>query len=440
MEQLSKEIENTYQLRNKKTVEQLNSFDTIHCLNETYGKKDQKIYFKKASKALVEDYDGNQYIDFSMGAGTTILGHAPEVILKKVKSAMDNGTIYTSPNMIAHNLANKLNKVLYLDDFVFCNSGAESTSRAMRLARSYTGKKKIAVFSGGWHGGHDYALVDDIYDKGTNSEVNPVFKSSGVPQEIMDTMILLPYNDDEAFEIIKRNKGDIAAVFIEPSQGSNPRNDMNDFLLALRKVTKENNILLCFDEIITGFRVSIGGAQEYYNIDIDLATYAKTIGGGFPFGIIAGKSEIMKIIHEKGVFMGGTFSANPISVTASLAVIDYLLENDIYSILDEKILFIKTRVNDYCQENSIPMRISHCGSMFRLIFTDKYVKSRKDRDQHEIDYNIQNLFYKELANCGVLIGSNRINFLSIEHTQKIVEEFVDTIIKTIEKFRGAKLI
>lgn len=426
-------------LSQSKTIEKLNSFDDIYCKNESYGIDDNKIYIKKAQGTYIYDYDDNKYLDFSMGGGTTILGHAPEVILKDVEKSLQDGTIYTAPNMKTHDLAAKLNNILYLDKFVFCSSGAEATSRAMRIARAFTNKNKIAVFSGGWHGSHDYGLVDDTY-KGDSSVASPVFKSQGVPSSVMDTMVLLPYNDEEAFKILREQKDDIAAVLIEPSQGSNPRSDMKDFLQKLRETTKESNILLCFDEIITGFRISLGGAQEYYGIDIDMATYAKSVGGGFPFGIVAGKSEIMKSIEEKPVFMGGTFSANPISITSSFSVVNYLQNNNIYKDLNKNADFIKTSINTYCVENNIPIRVSNLGSMFRLIFTDKFVKSRKDRDKYEISFDIQNIFYKYLLNNGIYIGSNRINFISTAHTKEMLEEFIDKVIQGIEKLKKDKLI
>ncbi len=423
------------------TQNKLNSFPRICCRNESYAINDNKIYFRKAKGAFVYDYDNNKYLDFSMGAGTTIFGHSPPGIINSVKKVIDDGTIFTAPNMKAHELACKLNKLLYLDDFVFCNSGAEATSRAMRIARAYTGKRKIAVFSGGWHGGHDYGLIDDIYDQGDNSIASPTLKSAGIPKEIIDTMIILPYNDNAAFDVLEQEKDEIAAVFIEPSQGSNPRDDMKDFLRKLRKVTKKHDILLCFDEIITGFRVALGGAQEYYNINIDLATYAKTIGGGFPFGIVAGKTDIMQCIGEKSVFMGGTFSANPVSVTSSLSVLDCLTEDvNIYQDLNDNMERIKKLVNSYCKSNKIPVRISSFGSMFRFIFTDKRIKSRKERDVYEPPVDTQNLFYKSLLEQGVYIGSNRINFLSTVHTTGLIDEFVSKTINSFDKLRVDGLI
>jgi glutamate-1-semialdehyde 2,1-aminomutase len=423
------------------TKNKLNSFSGIHCRNETYAINDNKIYFRKAKGAFVYDYDNNKYLDFSMGAGTTIFGHSPPAITNSVKKAIDDGTIFTAPNMKAHELACKLNKLLYLDEFVFCNSGSEATSRAMRIARAYTGKRKIAVFSGGWHGGHDYGLIDDIYDQGDNSVVSPTFKSAGVPKEIMDTMLILPYNDNAAFDILEQEKGDIAAVFIEPSQGSNPRDDMKTFLDKLRKVTERHKILLCFDEIITGFRISLGGAQKYYNIDIDLATYAKTIGGGFPFGIVAGKANIMQCIGEKSVFMGGTFSANPISVTSSLSVINCLLgDTSIYQDLNTKMNYVERLINSYCKDNKIQVRISSFGSIFRFIFTDKFIRSRKERSMYELPVDTQNLFYKYLLDQGIYVGSNRINFLSTVHTMDLINEFVDKVVNSFNKLRRDGLV
>jgi glutamate-1-semialdehyde 2,1-aminomutase len=423
------------------TQNKLESFPRIFCKNESYAINNNQIYFDKANGAYIYDYDGNKYLDFSMGSGTAIFGHSPPVIINKVKNIINDGTIFTAPNMKTQELAYKLNEVLYLDDFVFCNSGSEATSRAMRIARAYTGKNKIAVFSGGWHGGHDYGLVDDIYDQGKSSDATPILKSAGVPKEIINTILVLPYNDEAAFDILNRNKNDIAAVFIEPSQGSNPRSDIKPFLDKLRIETKKHKILLCFDEIITGFRISLGGAQEYYNIDIDMATYAKTIGGGFPFGVVAGKFDIMQCIINKPVFMGGTFSANPVSITSSLSTLNCLLSNpSIYKKLNNNTDHLNLLINSYCKNKKIPIRISNFGSMFRFIFTDKIVRSRKDRDMYELPISIQNLFYKYLLEQGVYIGSNRINFISTVHTTSLINEFVSKVIISLDRLKKDMLL
>lgn len=386
-----------------------------------------KLYIKNAFGDTVYGIDGTSYIDLVLGSGSVLLGHRSHVIDESIMAATATGTIFSQPHVIAETLAKELLECLpsHLAGVVFCNSGTEATMRAMRLARAYTKKKKIAIFSGGWHGTHDYALFGEDYKQEPSPYATEL--SSGIPACIKDTIIMLPYNNIEAFNIIEKNKDDIAMVFIEPVQGSNPRNDIYSFLKFLRLITKDNNILLGFDEMITGFRLGLGGAQEYFDINADLVTYGKIIGGGFPFGVLCGTDEVMKTIKSQGVFMGGTFSANPFVCSVSLSLLRHLKRSNIYTPLNKQSARLKDEINHFCLMSEIPVRMWGLKSFMRLIFTNQYILSRKDRDKFECSQEIQKLFYMELCNRGILVASNRIIFLSSEHK----EQTVDTIIKTI---------
>ena len=319
---------------------------------------------------------------------------------------------------------------------VFCNTGSEATMRAARIARAYTNKKKIALFSGGWHGGNELFLYDFDYSK---NDLKTVHKSAGIPDEFKDLVIVLPYNDDQAFDIIEQNKDDIAMVIVEPSQGSNPRDDMKDFLSQLRVVTENEKIVLCFDEMITGFRVSLGGAIEYYGVEPDLVTYGKTLGGGLPIGVVAGKTEVMQVVSKNSdnisVFMGGTMSANPLTMAASKALLKYLIENkaNIYGYLSTRSGEFQTAINDYCSDNNISLRVMGINSMMRLIFTNYPIRSRQDRDKHEESYLHQKTFYNYLLHeRGIFVNSNGIIFLSTKHSSSILGEMIESFIKTIK--------
>ena len=277
----------------------------------------------------------------------------------------------------------------------------------------------------------------------TSDENRPaiMFKSAGVPEEIMDMTLMLPYNTDAAFELIEQHKNELAMVIIEPSQGSNPRDDVGEFLCELRRITAKHNILLCFDEIITGFRITLGGCQEHYGVEADIATYGKAIGGGLPIGMIGGTEEVMKVVKscngEKPVFMGGTFSANPLVMRIARTVLQHLIENreDIYSYLNGNGQYIRNRINEFCVANQIPVRMMGIGSMSRIIFTDKTVKSRRDRDKYEVDDTLQKLFYSYLRfEKGVHVSSNRIIFLSTVHKKEHIEKIVRSIIEALEYF------
>lgn len=439
------EILEGFHKRQSKTNQQLSTYGTV--LNEFYGLYDQKIYATKAYDSYIEDFDGNKYIDMALGAGTFILGHSNKNITEKIKHQIDKSSLYIAPNFATHEFAELLAKALpQFERFVFCNTGSEATMRAIRIARAFSGKKKIAMFCGGYHGSHDLVLVDEVSD-GKETEPQCVFRSNGIPKELRDFIILLPYNHESAYELIKKNRADIAMVFIEPSQGSNPRDDVGDFLRGLRDVTSDNDILLGFDEIITGFRVAMGGAQEYYGITADIATYGKAAGGGLPLGIVAGKKEVMDTIktgtekNPQPIFMGGTFSANPLAMIAGMTILEHLIanKNNIYCYLNEKSAYLKAKVNSFCNASDIPARIYGLNSMMRLIFTDKFVRSRHERDKLEIDIKIQDLFYMAMLNSGIHIASNRLIFLSTKHTACDIERVISAYLENLSYFKARRL-
>jgi glutamate-1-semialdehyde 2,1-aminomutase len=397
-------------------------------LNEAYGS--DATYMKSANGAYIEDTNGKEYIDMCLGAGTHILGHNNPIVTDQINYQIKLGSLFIAPNPMACAFSETLNKATGFERFVFCNTGAEATMRAMRIARAYSGKKKIALFSGGWHGSHDSGLFDDNFS--SQSTVGETcFKSSGILEELRSLTIMLPYNTDEAIDIIRRKASDIALVIIEPSQGSNPRADVGGFLTSLRKVTSEKDVLLCFDEVITGFRVSLGGAMEHYNIFPDLCTYGKAVGGGLPVGIVTGKKEILDYVSNgkeiMPTFFGGTFSANPLSMATGNAVVSHLLENKsyIYSKLETQSNRLKDGINEYCISNNIAARMTGFKSMMRLIFTDKHINSRKERELFELNNDKQIEFYQALKRVGIYVGNNGIIFLSVAHDNNIIDRVID---------------
>ncbi len=424
--------------RNSPIAELLNNNSSI--LNAGYDDEDC-LYARKAYECFIEDYSGNIYIDTALGAGTHILGHANPLIVREIEKQAREGTLYILPNKCAHEVGKfLLQAVPCFSGFVFCNSGTEATIRATRIARAYSGKKKVAMFSGGWHGGNDMLLFEEDYN-GDETRPMPMFKSAGVPEELMGMTVMLPYNNDAAFDLIEQHKDALAMVIIEPSQGSNPRDDVGKFLRELRQVTAKHNIVLCFDEIVTGFRVALGGCQEYYGVEADIATYGKTLGGGLPVGMVGGTEDVMKVVKgynkEKPVFMGGTFSANPLVMRVARTVLQHLIENReyIYSYLNENSQYIRNKVNEFCVSNQIPVRMMGIGSMSRIIFTDKMIKSRRERDKYEVGDALQKLFYSYLRlEKGVHISGNRILFLSTAHKREHIEKIVCSIVETLEYF------
>jgi glutamate-1-semialdehyde 2,1-aminomutase len=411
--------------------------------NEGYRPGTPELYIQSAEGCRIRDVDGRSYIDLNLGAGTAILGHAHPDVVAAIRDQATRGSIYIRPNPIAHDFAALLAEVLpKFGGFVFCNSGAEATMRACRIARAFTGKTRIGIFSGGWHGGHDGLLVEEDYG-GNAAAPRPYHRSAGIPRELLDLILFLPYNDEHAFELIHRHRNELAMVLIEPSQGSNPRGDVGPFLRRLRSLTREDGVLLGFDEIITGFRLTLGGAQELYGIDADIATYGKVAGGGLSVGIVGGTADVMSCVSEgrngdgRGVFMGGTFSANPLTMAAGRATLSYLIEHGarIYPLLNACGSRIVTRVNAACADHDVPAHVMGVGSMFRLIFTAGPVGSRRERDALELGRGIQDRVYAAILAQGIHVGSNRINFLSTAHGVAEVDAVADAFVSALVEGR-----
>lgn len=399
----------------------------IYIQNEGYF--NPKIIVSKSYDYYLEDVDGTKYIDTTIGNGTHILGHSSSVVNNAIREQTDKGILFTTSNNTANETAELIHMAYpTLESVIFCNSGSEATMRAARIARAYTKRNKIAIFSGAWHGGNELFMYDHNYKHDTHDTTH---KSSGIPDCYKDTVLVLPYNVDEAFEIIERNKNDLAMVIIEPSQGSNPRDDMKEFLTRLKNVTSNHGIVLCFDEIITGFRIGYGGCQEYYNIEADLVTYGKTIGGGLPMGVVAGRREVMSIISGDSkslpVFMGGTFSANPLAMHVSKSLLTYLHKNQdkVYPYLNNMADYFKSEINKFCLDANKDAHMIGIGSMLRLVHTKSFINSRRERDHLEnngAEEFYDNLLLKE----NVFVNSNRLLFLSMAHTKQIVDKIINS--------------
>ena len=365
---------------------------------------------KKAYDCYIEDKDGNKFIDASMGAGSQIIGHNNQLI-RKISEQVKNGTIYTIPNIHTEEVNFYLKKYInpnFHNEYVFCNTGTEANMRAIRLARAYTGKNKIGRFHGGWHGGLDGFI-----------------ESKGVPGILNELVEVLPYNDESCFEKIT---SDLAAIIIEPVQGSNPRSDIKIFLQKLRQRCNETGVLLIFDEVMTGFRLSMRGGANIFNVKPDLVTYGKVLGGGFPIGALGGKKEIMK---TKEVFYGGTFSANPLTMYAAKLILKTIINKKYirYDKLNFMGELFRDKLNQIFIDKKKSMRVIGCGSTNRIIFTDKFIKNRYDRDMLESPN--KKIFYDQLRSNGVFINTNEIIQLSMTHTQKIINKICSAVMNTI---------
>ena len=404
------------------------------------------LYIERAKGSRMWDVDGNEYLDMTMGFGPHILGHAPEVVVDAVSEAVGRGLQFGLHNPYQEPLASLMVEAApCADKVVFMNSGTEATMYGVRVARSYTGKNKIGMFDGGYHGAHDQVLAGARRE---SSRTRPLARGlgGGIPLQTTEQVILLPYREEEAFEIIREHKDELAVVMIEGVQSSNPRLDHGDFLRKLQQVCRECDVLFLIDEVITGFRLGHGGAQEYFDVVPDLAAYGKVIGGGAPIGALAGSDEIMRVFtpsREPGeggrsgprrIFSGGTFSGNPISMIAGHAAVNHLKEHpELYSQLMERGTRLSDEINAYCIAEELPAQMMSAQSMFYLRFQRGVINSSRDVDSSLHDAEIE--FYLHLLDRGVVVPGIHLGFISTAHTDEDIDEIVEAMKESFKEVR-----
>lgn len=392
------------------------------------------FFTKKAKGSHIWDVDGNEYIDYCMGYGPLILGHAHPSVVEAVKEQLEEGTLYGTPTEQEVELAEIVCKAVPCVEMLrLVNTGTEATMSAIRVARGYTGKKKIVKFEGCYHGAHDYVLVK----AGSGATTFGMPNSLGIPEETTKNTLVVPYNDLESFErTINRESDDIAAVIIEPVVGNAgvipPK---KGYLETIRKLTEENGIVLIFDEVITGFRLAFGGAEEYYRVIPDMVTLGKIMGGGFPLAAFGGKKEIMQMVAPAGkVYQAGTFSGNPISVTAGLATLKTIQskESDFYYELDRKRKMICNAIHEIVEDNDFPIQVNDIASMFQIFFSENevydYGTARKaDRERFMI-------YQRKLLENGIFIPPSQFEtcFVSSEHTEEDLLETVEAVEESLK--------
>ena len=398
------------------------------------------IYIESAQGPYLTDLDGNRYIDLTGGFGPNVLGNKPEPVEKALASQIKKGWHFGIPGDGQAYLAELIkDSSPAVDEVMFCNSGSEATMFAFRAARALTGKRVIALFDGSYHGIHDYALIRANL-KSDRSTPSSITLGAGIPDEVsQDLMMMLPYRDENAFELIRQYKDELAMVVIEPVQSSNPRLDNQEFLNKLREVCSECDVLLMFDEVITGFRIEYGGCQEYYNIKPDVITYGKAVGGGLPIGVVAGSQRIMNTFSgaedTPAIFAGGTFSGNPLTMASGIGAIEYLKENkeEIYPYLHEQGNRLANEINDFCHANNIPAKMMNAGSMMHLIFGGEKIESSRDID-HSL-YKLEKEFYLHLLGHNVIVPGIHLAFISYAHKPEVIDEVILAFKNTFEDLR-----
>ena len=385
------------------------------------------IFFKRAEGAYLFDEDNKRYIDYVLSWGPMILGHAHPDVIEAVREKALEGLSFGAPTALETTLAEEVCKIIpNMDQVRFVNSGTEATMSAIRLARGYTGRDKIVKFEGCYHGHSDSLLVK----AGSGALTLGVPSSPGVPKALADHTITLSYNDSEQIESVFQEIGEqIACIIVEPVAGNmNCVPPINHFLQTLRKVCDQYGSVLIFDEVMTGFRVHPQGAPAQYNVDADLITLGKVMGGGMPVGAFGGKRHIMEQIAPLGpVYQAGTLSGNPVAMAAGLANLQGLKAGGFYEKLFATTNTLVNGLQERANAANIPFTTNHVGSMFGFFF----LKNDSDIDtitnyQQVMDCNIPrfNQFFHLMLDQGIYLApaSYEAGFTSIAHSEQDIQD------------------
>ena len=394
----------------------------------------QPFYVREAKGSRLIDVDGNEYVDLIMGFGPNFLGHSADVVIDAVREAIGHGTSLAIATPLEVELAQTIARLVpSMEQMRFVASGTEATMMALRTARAFTGRTKVARFEGHYHGQHDWALVS-VADVGEDERApTAVPVGAGIPQSVLEETVVLPWNDIDAVAPLVRGAGDLAAVICEPVPFSNIGGVEPDheFMRALRELTWERRILLVFDEVITGFRLALGGAAERFGFAPDLHVFGKTVGGGFPIGIYGGRRDVMEaVVTPSGgphapetVFQSGTFSGAPPAMVAGIAMLHELERTDAIAVADARAEAIREGWRAIARDLDLAVRVTGISSWLCLFFTDHQIRTR--RDAMTADSAAQRAFSLGLLLNGVYLTPSHPGFTSAAHTKADVEQVLE---------------
>jgi glutamate-1-semialdehyde 2,1-aminomutase len=384
--------------------------------------RDLRFVFARGEGARFWDTSENEYIDYVLGSGTLFLGHAHPKIQAAVTDQVTRGThFFAYLNEQAVDLARRLAKHIRCAERIrFTTSGSDSTFHAIRLARAFTGRNKVLKFEGAYHGVHDYAQLSTAPRQLSNFP-SPVPDTAGIPEAVRDLMLVAPYNDASTLASLLTEHGhDIAAVIVEPIQRI--ISPLPGFLEAVRDLTRKHGIVMIMDEVVTGFRYGIGGAQDYFGVIPDLATYGKIIGGGLPVGAIAGRADIMDQADpgKKGqagyVYQNGTQQGHPLGCAAGLASLDVLEEAGVYQRVFAQADKLRAGLQKVFDDHRMGIRVFGDGPMWHMLFTDKIPVNW--RDILSSDLKKLAVMETELIRSGLFVLPQNRRFISIRHTDE----------------------
>jgi len=383
-------------------------------------------YISSAKGDRITDVDGNEYIDYCMAFGPLILGHAHPAVVSALQAQAERGTLYGAPIEAEAQFAEEISREYRSMEMVrFVSSGTEATMHALRLARGHTGRKKVLKFEGCFHGAHDAVLVK----AGSGATTHGAPNSSGVLEEVASNTLLATYNDLGSVEsALRAHRGEVAAVIVEPVMGNvGPVLPAEGFLQGLRDLTTAHGTLLIFDEVITGFRLSMGGAQRRYGVAPDITTLGKIAGGGMPIGVFGASEDIMSKISPLGkVYQAGTFSGNPMSLAAGMATVKELRGQG-HEGLERKGDLMRRGLEEALWDLKVPHKVAGIGSMFQLFLSSSPV--RNYREARSSDSAMFDRLVRRLLDDGIYLAPSQFetNFLSTAHTDEDIRRTVDCL-------------
>ncbi len=389
------------------------------------------VMFSQGKGSKIVDVNDREYIDYSMGFGPMILGYACDSVSEKIKAQVDKGILFGSLTENEIKLGKLIKEgIKSIEKMRFTNSGTEATMHAIRVARGFTNRKYIVKMEGGYHGAHDYALIKS----GSGTMTFGVPSSSGIPEEVSKTVLVGQYNDPESIEKIFREHGnEIAAVITEPVLGNiGVINPENDFLKFLREITEKYSSLLIFDEVITGFRFGYKGYQDIINVKPDITTLGKIIGGGAPVGLFGGRDDIMENIAPVGtVYEAGTFSGNPLTMSAGTATMEILKKKD-YSQINNYTAKLEKELLSIIKEYKLDAQVNRCNSMFQIFFNNSPVKNYSDAKKSDAVKFFK--MFKLLLDKNIYLPPSQYEteFVSFEHSNEDLDKTVDAFSQVLK--------
>ena len=396
----------------------------------------QPFYVHEAKGSHLVDIDGNDYVDLIMGFGPNSLGHSPDVVVDAVREATGHGTSLAIATPLEVKLAQTIARLMpTMEVMRFVVSGTEATMMAARTARAFTGRTKIARFEGHYHGQHDAALVSVAHVAGSERRPEAAPDGAGIPQGVLDDVVVLPWNEiDLVAPLVREVADDLAAIILEPVPFSNIGGvePNHEFIRALRELTWERGVLLVFDEVITGFRLGLGGAAAHFGVPPDLHCLGKAVGGGFPVGVFGGRRDVMEAVvrpragdphAEQTIFQSGTFSGTPPAMAAGLALLRELECTDAIAVADARAEEIRAGWRGIVAGLGLPAQVTGISSWLGISFTDRPIRTR--RDALSADAAQARAFSLGLLLGGVYLAPSHPGFTSAAHTDEDVRRVLE---------------